>query len=165
MTQRKARAKSPSKVGQGPSPNKKHPAAITSRPSCLNRGPRAAPAMVHQETGKIQDARKAYLTDIAKRKSNQFGTTQRRKQKRLRKSCPRNIDIKDDYAKDALQTAVEIMRTPGETRERLWQRPDWCSTFRQSTRCQSEVTIGKAEEFLASLLTEEDDGPEAQTGS
>ena len=28
-------------------------------------------------------------------------------------------DIDDGYAKEALQTAVEVMRTPGETRERL----------------------------------------------
>ena len=28
-------------------------------------------------------------------------------------------DIEDDYAKNALQTAFEIMQVPGETRERL----------------------------------------------
>ena len=74
-------------------------------------------------------------------------------------------DIKDDYAKDALQTAVEIMQVPGETRERLAAARlvlDFCAS---RPAAKSEVTIGKAEEFLASLLTEEDDGQEASEGS
>ena len=37
------------------------------------------------------------------------------------KIASEQYDIEDDYAKNALQTAVEIMAVPGETRERLAQ--------------------------------------------
>ena len=73
------------------------------------------------------------------------------------------FDIDDGYAKEALQTAVEVMRTPGETRERLSAARLVLDWTKAKPAAKSEVTIGKAEEFLASLL--EDDEPEAETGS
>ena len=70
-------------------------------------------------------------------------------------------DIKDDYAKDALQTPVEIMQVPGETRERLAAARLVLDFTNSSPASISEVTIGKAEEFLASLLNEEDEDGQA----
>ena len=74
-------------------------------------------------------------------------------------------DIEDQYAQDALRTAVEVMQVPGETRERLAAARlvlDFCKSKPAS---KQEVTIGKAEEFLASLLDEDENGSEATTGS
>ena len=67
-------------------------------------------------------------------------------------------EIEDDYAKEALTTAVEVMRVPGETRERLAAARLVLDFTRSKPVAKSEVTIGKAEEFLSSLL--EDDGSE-----
>ena len=73
------------------------------------------------------------------------------------------FDIDDGYAKEALQTAVEVMRTPGETRERLSAATglDWTKA---KPAAKSEVTIGKAGRISAASLLE-DDEPEAETGS
>ena len=77
----------------------------------------------------------------------------------------KEYDIEDQYAQDALRTAVEVMQVPGETRERLAAARlilDFCKSKPAS---KQEVTIGKAEEFLASLLDEDENGSEATTGS
>tara|TARA_B100001057_G_scaffold206431_2_gene207179 strand:- start:704 stop:1159 length:456 start_codon:yes stop_codon:yes gene_type:complete len=68
--------------------------------------------------------------------------------------------IEDDYAKEALTAAVEIMRVPAETRERLAAARLVLDFTKTKPVAKSEVTIGKAEEFLASLMTPEDDEPE-----
>lgn len=73
--------------------------------------------------------------------------------------------VEDDYAKEALHTAVEIMRVPGETRERLSAARLVLDFTKQKPVAKSEVAVAKAEEFLSSLLTEEDDGSEAKSGS
>ena len=47
-----------------------------------------------------------------------------------------------------------------------WRPPGLCWTsVRSKPASKQEVTIGKAEEFLASLLDEDENGPEATTGS
>ena len=73
-------------------------------------------------------------------------------------------EIESDYAKEALETAVEVMRVQGETRERIAAARLILDFTKQKPVAKSEVSIGKAEEFLAGLL-EEEDGPEATTGS
>ena len=79
------------------------------------------------------------------------------------------FNIEDDYAKSALETAVEIMEVPGETRERLAAARLVLDFTKSRPASKSEVTIGKAEEFLASLLTDEEedeqDGQTAPEGS
>ena len=74
-------------------------------------------------------------------------------------------DIEDEYAQDALRTAVEVMQVPGETRERLAAARLVLDFTKSKPASKQEVTIGKAEEFLASLLDEDENGPEATTGS
>ena len=78
-------------------------------------------------------------------------------------------NIEDDYAQEALRTAVEVMQVPGETRERLAAARLVLDFTKSRPASKSEVTIGKAEEFLASLLTDEDeeeqDGQTAPEGS
>lgn len=74
------------------------------------------------------------------------------------------FNIEDDYAKQALEAAVEIVQVPGETRERLAAARLVLDFTRSKPAAKQEVTIGKAEEFLSSLLVE-DDEQEAQGSS
>jgi hypothetical protein len=71
----------------------------------------------------------------------------------------------DDFAKEALKTAVEVMRVPGETRERLAAARLVLDFTKQKPASKSDVTIGKAEGFLEGLLEQEEesttDGPKA----
>lgn len=73
-------------------------------------------------------------------------------------------EIEDDYSREALQTAVEIMRVPGETRERLSAARLILDYTKAKPVSKSEVAISKAEDFLASLL-DEDDGQETTSNS
>lgn len=74
------------------------------------------------------------------------------------------FDIESDYAKEALTTAVEVMRVPGETRERLAAARLVLDFTKQKPASKSEVAVAKAEDFLASLLVEED-GSKAKSDS
>ena len=76
-----------------------------------------------------------------------------------------NID--DSYAKEALQTAVEIMREPAQNRDKLTAARMVLDFTKTKPTSKSEVTIGKAEAFLSSLLEGEDkeeqtDGPDEE---
>ena len=73
-------------------------------------------------------------------------------------------DIDDEYAVEALKTAVEIMREPAQNRDRLTAARMVLDFTKTKPAAKSEVTIGKAEAFLESLLDsdeeEEQDGQE-----
>jgi hypothetical protein len=72
-----------------------------------------------------------------------------------------NID--DEYAVEALKAAVEIMREPGQNRDRLTAARMVLDFTKTKPAAKSEVTIGKAEAFLESLLVSDDE--EEQDGS
>ena len=165
MTQRKARAKSEPKTGKG---------------SCPQRKPKQNYFSTLMQTPEGRELRRQWSTKKRKNPGRPKGVPdgyrkaeiepiRQNAKKRAEKAVnimSEKFDIKDDYAKNALQTAVEIMEVPGETRERLAAARlvlDFCAAKPAS---KQEVTIGKAEEFLASILEEEDDsGSEATTGS
>jgi len=76
-----------------------------------------------------------------------------------------NID--DIYAIEALKTAVQIMREPSQSRDRLTAARMVLDFTKTKPAAKSEVTIGKAEAFLESLLVadpeeeqNDEDGPE-----
>jgi len=73
------------------------------------------------------------------------------------------FEIESEYAKEALTTAVEVMRVPGETRERLAAARLVLDFTKQKPASKSEVAVSKAEDFLASLI--EDDGSETKSSS
>ena len=73
--------------------------------------------------------------------------------------------VEDEYAKEALKTAVEVMKMQGETRERLSAARLVLDFTKQKPVAKSEVAVAKAEDFLASLLVEDDSEPEAKSGS
>ena len=70
------------------------------------------------------------------------------------------------HAKEALEAAVEILRTPGQTRDRLTAARLVLDFTKSKPVSKQEVTVGKAEAFLSSLLAEgdaEDDTEETET--
>jgi hypothetical protein len=163
-TQRKQRAKSPSLKGKGACPQRAPKQNYFSTLMDTEEGralrrywstkPRNNPG---RPVGVPDGYRKAEIEPLrAKAKKEAEQVVQIMAEK---------YDIESDYAKEALQTAVEVMRVPGETRERLAAARLVLDFTKQKPVAKSEVSIGKAEEFLASLLTEEDDGQEAPTGS
>jgi len=68
--------------------------------------------------------------------------------------------MEDPRAAEALETAVEIMRTPIHNRDRLQAAKIILDFTKIKPVAKSEVTIGNAEAFLTSLLDgdEEEDG-------
>jgi len=73
-------------------------------------------------------------------------------------------NIEDEYQKEALSTAVEVMRLVGETRERLAAARLVLDFTKSKPASKSDVSISKAEDFLASLL-QEDEQPDAPENS
>jgi len=164
MTQRKQRAKSPSKVGQGAAPHK---------------APKQNYFATLMETPEGRELRRQWSTKPRKNAGRPKGVPDgyrkhqieplradaKKEAEQLVKIMTEKYDIDDDYAKEALTTAVEVMRVPGETRERLAAARLVLDFTRSKPAAKSEVTIGKAEEFLSSLLDEEDDSGQETTGS
>ena len=66
-------------------------------------------------------------------------------------------NIEDEYAKAALETAVEVMKCPGENRERVAAARLVLDFTKSKPSAKSEVSISKAEDFLASLMTDDDE--------
>lgn len=75
----------------------------------------------------------------------------------------KKLDVKpDDYAEEALVTAVEIMRSPDATRDRLAAARLVLDFTKQKPATKSEMAISQAESFLEGLLMEEEhNGQEA----
>jgi hypothetical protein len=77
------------------------------------------------------------------------------------------FNIEDEYQKEALTTAVEVMRLVGETRERLAAARLVLDFTKSKPASKSDVSISRAEDFLASLLQEDEqpDAPENSEGT
>jgi len=65
-------------------------------------------------------------------------------------------NIEDEYQKEALKTAVEVMRIDGQSRERLAAARLVLDFTKSKPASKSDVSIHKAEDFLASLLVEDE---------
>ena len=76
----------------------------------------------------------------------------RKDAKRIVEIMAEEYDIDDSYAKEALQTAVEIMREPAQNRDKLTAARMVLDFTKTKPTSKSEVTIGQAEAFLSSLL-------------
>ena len=156
---RKPRAKSPSKKGQGPAPHKapkknyfatlmetEEGRALRRKWSTKPRKnpgrPRGVPDGYRKET--IEPIRSKVKTEARK----------------VVEIMAEQFNIEDEYAKTALETAVEVMKTPGENRERVAAARLVLDFTKSKPSAKSEVSISKAEDFLASLMIpdDEDDG-------
>jgi hypothetical protein len=89
---------------------------------------------------------------------------EKRKAERLVNIMAEKYNIEDEYAKKALVTAVEVMNMVGETRERLAAARLVLDFTKQKPASKNEVALTKAEDFLASLVTDEKDGSETKEG-
>ena len=115
---RTPRAKSPSKKGQGPAPHKapkenyfstlmktEEGRALrrkwSTKPRKNGGRPRGVPDGYRKET--IEPIRSKVKTEARK----------------VVEIMAEQFNIEDEYAKTALETAVEVMKTPGENRERV----------------------------------------------
>ena len=142
---RKPRAKSPSKVGAG-----KHP----------QKAPKKNYFATLMETPEGRELRKQWSTKPRKNGGRPRGVpdgyrreqieplraTAKKEAKKVVTIMAEKYGIEDEYAKEALTTAVEVMRVPGETRERLaaarlvliLQRPSqWQKAKSQSAKPKS----------------------------
>lgn len=156
---KKPRAKSPSKKGQGPAPHKapkknyfatlmetEEGRALRRKWSTKPRKnpgrPRGVPDGYRKET--IEPIRSKVQTEARK----------------VVEIMAEQFNIEDEYAKTALETAVEVMKTPGENRERVAAARLVLDFTKSKPSAKSEVSISKAEDFLASLMIpdDEDDG-------
>jgi hypothetical protein len=76
--------------------------------------------------------------------------------KKVVKIMSEKFNIEDEYQKEALRTAVEVMRIDGQTRERLAAARLVLDFTKSKPASKSDVSIHKAEDFLASLLVEDE---------
>lgn len=67
----------------------------------------------------------------------------------------KDYGVEDELAQEALRTAVIIMREPGQAREKLLAARMVLDFTKSKPVSKSEVSVGKAEEFLATLLMAE----------
>ena len=161
MTQRKQRAKSPSKVGQGAAP---HKAPKKNYFSTLMETPEGRELRRQWSTKKRKNpGRPKGVPDGFRRDQIEpIRADAKKEAKQLVSIMKEKFNIEDQYSVEALETAVEVMRVPGETRERLAAARLVLDFTKQKPIAKSEVSIGKAEEFLSSLL--EDDEQAAPAG-
>lgn len=83
--------------------------------------------------------------------------------KRVVELMSKEYNIEDEYQKEALETAVSILRLDGQTRERLSAARLVLDFTKSKPVSKTDVSISRAEDFLASLLTEESNKNEQTT--
>ena len=69
--------------------------------------------------------------------------------KRIVNKMSQDYNIEDEYAKTALETAVEVMRCPGDNRERVAAARLVLDFTKSKPVSKNELAISKAEDFLA----------------
>jgi len=66
------------------------------------------------------------------------------------------FNIEDEYQKEALQTAVEVMRIDGQAREKLAAARLVLDFTKSKPVSKSDVTLSAAEDFLAQVMADEE---------
>lgn len=79
----------------------------------------------------------------------------KREAKIIVEKIAKDHNIDDQYAKEALETVVEVMRMPGDTRSKLAAAKTLLEFTKQKPVAKSEVAVAKAEDFLAAVLAAE----------
>ena len=154
---RKIRAKSPTKIGAGKHPQKKpknnYFATLMATP-----GGRELRKQWSTKPRKQAGRPKGVPDGFRREQIEPIRAKAQKEAEQVVKIMAEEYGVEDTYAQEALTTAVEVMRVPGETRERLAAARLVLDFTKTKPVAKSEVTIGKAEEFLSSLL--EDNGQE-----
>ena len=153
---RTPRAKSPSKKGQGPAP---HKAPKENYFSTLMKTPegralrRKWSTKPRKNAGRPRGVPDGYRKETIEPIRSKVKTEARK----VVEIMAEQFNIEDEYAKTALETAVEVMKTPGENRERVAAARLVLDFTKSKPSAKSEVSISKAEDFLASLMTDDED--------
>jgi hypothetical protein len=150
----KPRAKAPPKKGNGPQPQK---APKRNYFATLMQTPEGRALRKQWSTKPRQNGGRPKGVPDGYRKETIEPIRQKIKAeaKELVSIMAETYNIEDDYAKAALETAVEVMREPGNNRERVAAARLVLDFTKERPTSKSEVAISKAEDFLASLLTDE----------
>lgn len=154
--QRKQRAKSPTKVGTGPMPQR---APKSNYFSELMKTPEGRALRKQWSTKPRKNAgRPRGVPDgYSKEQIEPIRQQVKAEAKEVVKIMAEKYNIEDEYAKAALETAVEVMRMVGDNRERVAAARLVLDFTKQRPASKSEVSVSKAEDFLASLLTPDED--------
>lgn len=157
---RKPRAKSPSKKGQGKHPQKapKHNYFAT---LMQTEEGRALRRKWSTKPKKNAGRPKGVPDGFTREQIEPVRAAIKEEAKRIVNKMSQDYNIEDDYAKTALETAVEVMRCPGDNRERVAAARLVLDFTKSKPVSKNELAISKAEDFLAGLLTDDDDGQEA----
>ena len=157
--QRKRRAKSPSKVGQGKHPQKRpknnYFATLmqTEEGRALRREWSTKPRKNAGRPRGVPDGFRNEQIEPLRAKAKE-------ESKRIVSIMAEQNNIENEYAIAALETAVEVMRMVGDNRERVAAARLVLDFCKQKPASKNEVAISKAEDFLASLVEDDDDGQE-----
>ena len=159
---RKPRAKSPSKVGQGKHPQKapKNNYFVTLMQTEEGRALRRKwSRKPRKNAGRPRGVPDGY----SKKEIEPIRAKVKTEAKKVVEIMAKEYDIEDKYAKAALETAVEVMRMVGDNRERVAAARLVLDFTKQKPASKSEVALSKAEDFLSSLI--EEDEQEAQSST
>ena len=164
---RKPRAKAPPRKGNGPAP---HKAPKKNYFATLMETPEGRALRQEWSTKPRKNAGRPKGVPDGYRKETIEPIRQRVKAeaKEVVRIMSEQYNIEDDYAKAALETAVEVMREPGNNRERVAAARLVLDFTKSKPATKNEVAISKAEDFLASLIDDSidiDDGQETTSSS
>ena len=151
----KPRAKSPSKVGQGKHPQKAPKNNYFANLMKTEEG-RALRREWSNKPRKNAGRPKGVPDGYRKEQIEPIRAKVKAEAKQVVKIMAKEFNIEDEYAKTALETAVEVMRMVGDNRERVAAARLVLDFTKQKPASKSEVALSKAEDFLASLIEDED---------
>lgn len=160
---RKPRPKSPSKVGSGKHPQKAPKSNYFASLMQTEEG-RALRRQWSTKPRKNPGRPKGVPDGYRREQIEPIRAREKQEAKRIVEIMSKEYSIEDEYAKAALETAVEVMRVPGDNRERVAAARLVLDFTKSRPVSKNELAISKAEDFLAGLL-EEDDGQEAKGNS
>lgn len=161
---KKPRAKSPSKVGAGKHPQKapkrNYFAELmkTEEGRALRRQWSTKPRKNAGRPRGVPDGYRREQIEPIRAKAKQEA-------KRIVEIMSKEYSIEDEYAKAALETAVEVMKVVGDNRERVAAARLVLDFCKSKPVTKSEMAISKAEDFLAGLLEDDEDGQETKGSS
>lgn len=161
---RNPRSKSPSKVGQGKHPQKRPKSNYFATLMQTEEG-RALRREWSTRPRKNAGRPKGVPDGYRKEQIEPIREKAKVESKRIVEIMAKEHNIEDEYAKAALETAVEVMRVPGDTRERIAAARLVLDFTRSKPAAKNELSISKAEDFLASLIEDDDDGQETEGNS
>ena len=153
---KRQRAKTPTKKGQGPAPQK---APKENYFSNLMKTPEGRALRRKWSTKPRKNAGRPRGVPDGHRKETiePIRAKAKAEAKEVVKIMAEKYDIEDEYAKTALETAVEVMKVVGDNRERVAAARLVLDFTKSKPSAKSEVSISKAEDFLASLVADDDD--------